>query len=160
VTWLKRKAPLGRKNGDRFGVKKFEAYGESFRSKLEFAVRNLLMMREKAGELEILQREATVYLHAAKFKYIPDFKCLDKATGKIFFVEAKGVETDVWRRNYRLWKFHGPGNLEIWKGNASNPKLVETVIPLDCCPACGRPEPTWEDAHPNEKSPLKTSEER
>jgi len=129
-----------KKKQDRYGVQKFEAYGESFRSKLEFAVRNLLKMREAAGEIEMLNREDHVRLGPARFLYIPDFKCRDIKTNEIFWVEAKGKETETWRRNYRLWKIHGPGRLEIWKGNAAAPKLVEILIPrADVCPSCGRP---------------------
>ena len=131
---------IRRKKKDRLGVQRFKAYGESFRSKLEFAVRNILIMREKAGEIKILQREHHVYLHAARFEYIPDFHCLDLKTGSEFWVEAKGFETDIWKRNYRLWKYHGLGPLEIWKGSAARPRKVETVIPdHGLCMSCGRP---------------------
>lgn len=137
---IRRRGYLRRKGGkDRLGVPRFEAHGESFRSKLEFAVRNLLKMREAAGEILILGREVHVELHAARFKYIPDFHCRDLRTGQEFYVEAKGVETDIWKRNYRLWKFHGPAPLEIWKGNARAPRLVETLVPLEACKACGQP---------------------
>lgn len=129
--------PKGR---DRLGVQGFTAHGEKFRSKLEFAVRNLLKLRERAGELKILNREDHVLLGPAKFRYIPDFKCLDLKTNEEFWVEAKGYETDTWKRNKRLWKFHGPGKLEIWVGPHQRPRLKETVVPAPhTCPACGQP---------------------
>lgn len=98
-----------------------------------------LLERAERGEIEILQREDRVELHDARFIYTPDFRCRDLETGEEFWVEAKGVETDIWRRNYRLWKFHGPGKLEIYRGSYARHKISEIVIPIDACRACGRP---------------------
>lgn len=125
---------------DRYGVRKLKKpSGETFRSKLEFAVHRILLSQEEEGEIEILGREVQLRLHEAGFIYTPDFHCRDVKTGEEFYVEAKGVETETWRRNYRLWKYHGPAPLRIYKGSHGFPKLVETVIPLDACKSCGQP---------------------
>ena len=137
---IKRRRGIQRsKKQDRYGVKAVKRAGESYRSKFENTVHGLLKRQEEDGEITILGREVQVYLHEARFIYTPDFHCLDIKTNEEFFAEAKGVETDTWRRNYRLWKFHGPAPLRIYKGNHGYPKLVETVIPLDACKNCGRP---------------------
>lgn len=103
--------------------------GHSHRSKLEGAVCQILQLREKAGEIEILQVEDHVYLTLARIHYIPDFKCRDMATGAAFHVEAKGFPNDRWPMKKKLWKFYGPNKLEIWTGSHLNPKLTETITP-------------------------------
>ena len=45
-------------------------------------------------------------------------------------IEAKGVETDLWLCKLKLYRAYGIAPLMIFKGSASNPKLVETVYPL------------------------------
>lgn len=104
-------------------------YGFSHRSKLESAVCQLIRLREKAGELEHLQHECHVYLTEARIGYIPDFKCRDTKTGEEFYVEAKGYANDRWPIKKKLWKFYGPGRLEIFTGTHLNPVLSEEIIP-------------------------------
>jgi hypothetical protein len=103
--------------------------GHSHRSKLEGAVCQLIQLREKAGELELVQVEDHVYLTLARIGYVPDFKCKDLQTGEFFWVEAKGYENDRWPIKKKLWKFYGPGLLEIWRGTHLRPVLDEIVIP-------------------------------
>lgn len=115
--------------------------GYRFDSKLEASVYQLLKLREKSGELKIKQHQKHIYLSEARVIYIPDFECVDVASGAIFYVEAKGFESPRWPTVKKLWKFFGPGRLEIWKGTYKNPKLVETIIPKtesDACMMCGR----------------------
>lgn len=106
------------------------ALGHSHRSKLESSVCQIIQLREKAGELTLLQVEDHVYLTAARIGYVPDFKCLDKSTGEFLWIEAKGFANDRWPMKKKLWKHYGPGPLEIWMGHHGNPKLVETIIPV------------------------------
>lgn len=105
------------------------ADGHSFHSKLEASVYQILKLREKAGELEILQTQDHVYLSQARIGYVPDFRCRYLANGALFWVEAKGFETEKWPMIKKLWRFYGPGPLEIWKGTHMNPKLIETIVP-------------------------------
>jgi hypothetical protein len=51
--------------------------GHSFASKLEAAVYQLLKIREKAGEIEIVNHQDHVYLTQARINYIPDFRIFD-----------------------------------------------------------------------------------
>ena len=103
--------------------------GHSHRSQLEASVCQILQLREKAGELKIVQVEDHVYLSKARIGYIPDFKCQYTSTSEYFWVEAKGFANDRWPIKKKLWKFYGPGSLEIWMGKHTNPQLVETIIP-------------------------------
>lgn len=103
--------------------------GHTHRSGLEISVCELLYKREIDGELKLLQCEDHIYLTLARIGYVPDFKCQDQRTGEIFWVEAKGFANDRWPMKKKLWKFYGPGRLEIWMGTASKPILTETIIP-------------------------------
>lgn len=100
---------------------------ESYRSKLEAAVHQTLIFREKAGEIEVVRREVNVFLTKARILYIADFQCFDKASGVEFYVEAKGFEGPRWPTIKKLWRFYGPGRLEIWKGSYSKPFLDEVI---------------------------------
>lgn len=103
--------------------------GNPFPSKLERSVSNLLKLREKAGEIKIERQQARIHLTDAELLYIADFECFNTKTGEVFYVEAKGLETAVWRIKRNLYRFYGPAPLEIWKGSHGNPKLFETIIP-------------------------------
>jgi hypothetical protein len=44
--------------------------------------------------------------------------------------EAKGFNTADFKIKLKMWREGaGPGPLELWKGNARAPKLVEIIIP-------------------------------
>lgn len=90
---------------------------------------DILLLREKAGEIKEIQQQINVHLTLAKILYKPDFAYTDCATGETIYVEAKGMDTQTWRIKLRLWKFYGPGTLEIWRGSYNKPFLDETVIP-------------------------------
>lgn len=102
----------------------------SHRSKLESAVCEILRLRELAGEIKILQVEDHLYLSLARIGYVADFKCLDVATNKEFWVEAKGFANDRWPMKKKLYKFYGPGALQIWTGDYRRPVLSETIVPV------------------------------
>ncbi len=113
----------------KYGNEKPILDGRSFGSKLEAAVYQELRLREKAGDLVFIQQQDHVYLTEARIHYIPDFLCTDPITGINFWVEAKGMETPEWRLKLKLWRFYGPGKLEIYKGSHLRPVLIEVVTP-------------------------------
>lgn len=113
----------------KFQNKKVELDGYSFQSKLEAAVYEYLKARKDAGEIEILQVQDHIYLTDARVPYIADFKCLDVHKNEEFWVEAKGYESPVWPTKKKLYRFYGPGRLEIYKGTYKNPILDEIIIP-------------------------------
>lgn len=113
----------------KMGNTKVTQDGYSFASKLEAAVYQILKLREKAGELKILQVQDHIYLTEARIGYIPDFKCTDIVSGCDFWVEAKGYPNEKWPIKKKLWKFYGPGMLEIWGGSYVRPVLLETILP-------------------------------
>ena len=91
---------------------------------------DLIGLREKAGELDLLQVEATVYLTKARYRYIPDFLVKDLETGEEFYIEAKGGKgNDRWPTTKKLWKHYGPQRLEVWGGTWTRPMLIQIIIP-------------------------------
>lgn len=115
---------------NKYRAKRVQYENFTFASQLEAAVYQLLKLRENAGEIELIQTQATVLLTKAEIKYIPDFKCLDLKTNTVFYVESKGYSTPEWNIKKRLWRYYGPANLEIWKGTHKNPHLAEIIEPI------------------------------
>lgn len=113
----------------KYRAKRVNYDGQNFASKLEASVYQLLKLREKAGEIEILASQETVYLTAARIAYKPDFTIRDKVTDLLVYVEAKGLSTPVWAIKKRLWEHYGAANLEIWKGKYNRPYLDEVIVP-------------------------------
>jgi len=105
------------------------ALNHSHRSKLESSVCRILQFRESAGDIKILQVEDHIYLTRARIGYVADFKCQFIATGELFWVEAKGYANERWPMKKKLYKFYGPGPLEIWVGDYKKPVLSETIYP-------------------------------
>lgn len=101
-----------------------------FQSKLEAAVHGLLRLQEMAGEIKVVRTQVNVHLTKARVLYIPDFLCLDVATGLDFYVEAKGFEGPRWPTIKKLWKHYGPAPLHIWKGSHKYPTLSEIIVPV------------------------------
>jgi hypothetical protein len=99
----------------------------NFSSKLEANIYNILLNRQDAGELKDIQCQSKVYLTDARILLIVDFKAVVAATGKDLWIEAKGMPTPVWAIKKRLWKYYGPGKLEIWAGRHTRPFLSEVV---------------------------------
>jgi hypothetical protein len=114
---------------NKYRGKKIEYEGHSFASKLEASVYTILKSRENSGEIEIIQCQDHIYLTKARIGYIPDFKCKNLTTGEFFWTEAKGYPNDTWPLKKKLWKFYGPGKLEIYKGTHLRPYLDEIIIP-------------------------------
>lgn len=115
--------------------------GHSFASKLEAAVFQILKLREKAKEIEIVQHQAHTYLTKARIHYIPDFKIFNYKINDFAYVEAKGFETPDWKNKLKLWDYYGPAQLEIYRGSSNRPFLdeVRTIKESNCmiqCPSC------------------------
>lgn len=100
-------------------------------SKLEAAVYNILLLRQKAGEIKDIKLQQTVVLQEGgrevRIAWKVDFSFVNKSTGGLEYVEAKGIETSDYKLKLKLWKKNPPAPLEIWKGDYRRPKLVEKI---------------------------------
>jgi hypothetical protein len=110
----------------KYNAKRTIIDGIAFPSRLEAEVYAYHRDLEKKGEIEIKQLQAQVVLKmfygddprkAHHVRYKPDMLILNKR-GEMVFIEAKGVETQVWRIKKAAWKLSGPARLEIWKGRS------------------------------------------
>lgn len=127
---------------NKFGAKKTQCSLNHFHpSALEASVCEILVLRERAGEIRNIKYQATVHLaYGIKWRVDWSFeeKLIDRetiSTPDMFnwmpkYAEAKGVETVDYKLKLRMWREGcGPAPLEIWKGSASRPMLVEVVHP-------------------------------
>lgn len=98
-------------------------------SKLEASVYQILVLRERLGQISDIKQQVLVDLSCG-IRWKVDFSFLDKARDEIMYAEAKGVETERYRLCLKLWRGgHGPGYLEVWKGSFQRPTLVEIIKP-------------------------------
>ena len=104
----------------KFGNKKILYKGMRFDSIYEFSIYNLLLQKGYT----VLDRQPKIYLSAAKILYKPDFKCKGPSDERIFFVEAKGFETPIWRLKKRLWASYGVFDLHVY-----SKKGIEVIKP-------------------------------
>lgn len=131
---------------NKYRAKKVEKAGTWFDSKLESAVHDLLLLREKAGTISNIRVKHKIVFNDTDISWNIDFSFIDLASGDIIFCEAKGLETADYKIKKKLWQTHGHGVLEVWKGTAARPVLAETIItkPLKInysqseqrCPVC------------------------
>lgn len=104
--------------------------GQSFSSQAERDLYELLMLMERAGEIQDIQVQDHVYLTEARILYIADFKYRNLISGEEEWAEMKGFETDVWRIKRRLWiAGYGPGCLKVYKKSGVRVYLAETINP-------------------------------
>ena len=116
----------------KFGKNKFKNKkaksidGYNHRSKLEADVANMLLAMKASGNIKSFKREVPVLMTKAKIKYIADF-CVENFEGGHYFIEAKGIETPVWRIKRRLWEHYGEGRLEVWKHSRQGVYMAECI---------------------------------
>lgn len=103
-----------------------------FPSKLEAAVYDILILREKSGEISDIKRQQTVVLQEGsrdvRIAWKVDFSFVKKT--ELVYAEAKGIETMDYRLKLKLWRKNPPATLEIYKGDYRRVKLIETILKL------------------------------
>ncbi len=104
-----------------------------FPSKLESAVYDLLLLREKSGEITEIKRQASVELQPGppkvRINWKIDFSFIDTKTKKLVYVEAKGIECATFKLKLRMFISKKIGRLEIWKGSYQRPVLSRIIDP-------------------------------
>lgn len=110
----------------KYGAKQVTQDGHKFSSKLERAVYNILKEMEKRLLISNIKLQPSVYMTHARIRYVPDFSYVN-LRGQTEYVEAKGVETAVWRIKRRLWVYYGAGSLHVFKGSHFLPKEHEVI---------------------------------
>ena len=117
---------------NKFGARKTVcSQGHPHPSALECSVCELHILREKAGEIRNLKWQHTVHL-AFGIKWKVDWSYELAPDWTLAFSEAKGAEDRGYKLKIRMWREGcGIGPLEIWKGDARRPRLVETIVPKE-----------------------------
>jgi hypothetical protein len=111
-------------------VKKSEdTDGYSFASAGEFALYRMLKLRVSAGEIKDLKVQDTCYLTRARIIYKPDYRFAYTANDETAWAEYKGFFTDAFNIKLNLWRYYGPGKLELWIAGYKGPKLKEIITP-------------------------------
>jgi hypothetical protein len=93
----------------KYNASKTTFNGRRYDSKLEARVAQELDLRKKAGEFVEVEPQFRIKLYvylpdgkrADLFTYVCDFKCT-RSDGSFLLVEAKGVETDLFRVKKRI----------------------------------------------------------
>jgi hypothetical protein len=117
--------------GSKRGRSKYGAVrtANGFPSKLEEAVYNLLLLRERSGEIKDIKRQQTVVLQQGgkdvRIAWKVDFSF--EKNGATHYCEAKGIETNDYVLKLKLWRKNPPAQLEIWKGTHVRPFLSEVI---------------------------------
>jgi hypothetical protein len=110
------------------------ADGRTYHSGLEAAVNNLLLLRERAGELRIIKRQERVPLIVNGVKvctWVPDFTVEMIAEAEERLIEAKGFTTQLFLLKKKIYMATGTRKVEMWGGSARAPKLMEILVPKE-----------------------------
>jgi hypothetical protein len=98
---------------NKYGAKKTEVNGIVFDSKMEANLYKDLLLRQSVGQCKIIELQPKVYLSAAKILYKPDFLIEANNNGEKYYIDAKGMDTPVFKLKLRLWKAYSKEKLLI-----------------------------------------------
>jgi hypothetical protein len=129
MTWMNR---LAKKKGNKYGAKEtICSAGHPHPSGLEAAVCELLILREKAGDIRNLKYQETLHL-AYGVKWKVDWSFEQGPNWIPSFAEAKGKDTADFRLKLRMFKEGcGKGPLELWRGTHRRPYLEKMIHPKE-----------------------------
>lgn len=113
---------------NKYNSKKTVVDGKHFPSMLEADTYRYLKNLQDIGEIKSIELQQAVYLTDARISYKTDFKVVDK-NEYVYWVEAKGFETEVYRIKKRLWAAgYGPGELHIYRRGSGLFKVILTEV--------------------------------
>ena len=127
MSWGLEKRFAPKKN--KMGAKQCRVDGIRFDSKAEAEYYSHLKFLEQVGAIKILELQPKVYMTRTRILYKPDFYLEDQ--GQKYYVDVKGMETDIFKRNKRHWVFYGAGELRIVKKSGRGFKTIETIFTKD-----------------------------
>lgn len=111
--------------------------GKSYPSLIERDYHELLLIRERVGEVKDVEYQPS-YTLIAGIKYKADFKYTDVETGVTIVVDTKGnLLGERFRMVMKLWAEKGPGPLHVVKRKKSNDLrfyVWKKVIPKNISP--------------------------
>jgi hypothetical protein len=87
--------------------------GRTYASKAERLYAEILWNRLRAGTIQVLIEQPTLWLGVPENVYRPDFFVLEN--GHAYFIDVKGVETQAFRKVLKLWASYGQCPLHVVK---------------------------------------------
>ena len=102
-------------------------------SKLEQAVHNILLLRERSGQIKDIKSQQTIVLQDGaqdvRITWRVDFSFINCVNEQLNYCEAKGLEDATYKLKLKLYRKNPPAVLEIWKGTYTRPYLHEVITP-------------------------------
>ena len=115
----------------RFGKFNAKRTADGFPSKLEASVYQLLLLRERCGEIKEIKRQCVIRLLDGPKDVMINWKCdfsyINCSTGVLHYCEAKGVRTNDFILKLKLYKATQSAPLEIYSGDYRRPTLTERI---------------------------------
>jgi hypothetical protein len=99
--------------------------GRTYGSKAEMGYAKILYNQRYFEEIVDFVEQPRVWLGVPENVYVPDF--LVVAHGRPFYVDVKGVETQKFKRDKKLWSSYGWLDLHIVKKSGKNYKTTEVI---------------------------------
>jgi len=131
ITAQEFRAIVQKEKAQKFKNKRVSSRGESFPSKLERAVFEILCLRVAAGELDMLTRYEKVSFLDGYVSWSIDFWAIETKTNTPVWIEAKGMKCQKWKLFEKVWKDRGPGKLVLYMGDYRNPTEMPPIIPKE-----------------------------
>jgi hypothetical protein len=115
------------RNRNKFNATRVKKDGHSFASKGEASLYDLLLLREKAGQIKDIRHQHQITFIDTVVNWRVDYSFWSNELNETVYAEYKGMETPDFVVKKNLWRTHGHGLLELWYGNYKNPYLKETI---------------------------------
>lgn len=117
-------------SSNKFGARKtLCSQGHPHPSALEASVCEILVLRQKAGDIRNLKYQHTATL-AFGVKWKIDWSFEQSPDWHLRFAEAKGQDTREFKLKLRMWVGGcGAGPLELWRGDHRRPRLDRVYVP-------------------------------
>lgn len=116
----------GKRHGHKYRAQATVYAGIRYDSKAEAARAKELDLLVATGEILWWIRQPRLYLGCAENVYVPDFLVIP-VNGRPWAEDIKGVETQKFKRDKRLWRSYGRLELRIIRGG----QMVEIVNPKE-----------------------------
>jgi hypothetical protein len=101
--------------------------GRTYGSKAEMEYAQLLYLMRDGGDIKDFVQQPRLWLGVPENIYIPDFLVIPKESFDPYYIDIKGMETQKFRRDKKLWASYGWLNLHVIKKQGKKFKTTEVV---------------------------------
>ena len=100
--------------------------GRTYGSKAEMEYARLLYMLVECGDVIDFVQQPRLWLGVPENVYVPDFLGIPNVR-KPHYIDVKGMETQKFKRDKKLWASYGRLDLHIVKKSGKNFKTTEVI---------------------------------